>query len=175
MSSASDRYAVLLRAVNLGRTNRLAMSDLRCILLDAGCTDVQTVLQSGNAVCSSSRTPEALAALVASGLRDVMHKDIGVIVRNAAYIAGVVAANPFSDRSPDGAYVGVTFLTQQPDASVVDAAGPPDGIALGDRAIYTYAPLLVEARFPDWTKLLRQTVTGRNWRTTTRILRALEN
>jgi uncharacterized protein (DUF1697 family) len=174
MSSASDRFAVLLRGVNVGRNNRLAMADLRTILTDAGCIDVKTLLQSGNAVCTSGRDPDDLAAFVGSALNELMQKDIGVIVRDVSYVAGVVTGNPFAARSPDGKNVGVTFLAEHPDARVVQGAGPQDAIVLRDRVIYTCAPALDGAEFPNWTKLLRQTVTARNWRTTTRILRALD-
>ena len=153
------------------------MADVRAILTDLGCTDVATVLQSGNAVFSSTRDANELEIQIADALHGLMQKDIGVIVRDVRYFEQVVAANPFSAASPDGEYVGATFLAERPDPGVVEALGsqaaPPNAIALGDRVVYTYAPMPTSAA-PDLTKLLNQVVTARNWRTTTRILRALE-
>ena len=47
------KHVVLLRGVNLGSRNRVAMPKLREALEDAGFDDVQTYLQSGNVVLSS--------------------------------------------------------------------------------------------------------------------------
>ena len=41
-------YIGLLRAVNLGPTNRVAMADLRTLLAELGLSDVKSFLQSGN-------------------------------------------------------------------------------------------------------------------------------
>ena len=53
-----------LRAINLGRVNRVPMGDLRVALTDAGFAEVTTHLQSGNVVLGSSkRSPAAVAYL----------------------------------------------------------------------------------------------------------------
>ncbi len=54
------RYAALLRAVNLVKRNRIAMTDLRLILAELGYEDVKTHLQSGNAVFTSDLPAIAL-------------------------------------------------------------------------------------------------------------------
>ena len=43
-------YVALLRAVNVGGRNAIAMADLRRFLGDLGFADAQTLLQSGNVV-----------------------------------------------------------------------------------------------------------------------------
>ena len=56
-------YVVLLRGINVGRHNRIAMGDLRALLGDLGYRDAATHLQSGNAVVTSGEEgPEAVAA-----------------------------------------------------------------------------------------------------------------
>ncbi|MBC7678250.1 MAG: DUF1697 domain-containing protein, partial [Pseudorhodobacter sp.] len=70
-------YALLLRAVNVGRNNRVAMADLRGLLEGLGHTDVQTVLNSGNAVFTSRRST-GLVGEVEAGLQE-----LGVDVRAA--------------------------------------------------------------------------------------------
>ncbi|MEA2140293.1 MAG: hypothetical protein QOC91_392, partial [Solirubrobacteraceae bacterium] len=55
------RPIVLLRGVNVGARNRVAMPALRELLDGAGCKDVATYLQSGNAVLSSALAPAKLA------------------------------------------------------------------------------------------------------------------
>ena len=51
------RYAVLLRAVNVGGTGKLPMSKLKAMCEDAGFAEVQTYIASGNVVFES-RLPE---------------------------------------------------------------------------------------------------------------------
>ena len=55
------RQIILLRGVNLGPRNRVAMPALRELLSDAGFDGVRTHLQSGNAVLSSDLAAHALA------------------------------------------------------------------------------------------------------------------
>jgi uncharacterized protein (DUF1697 family) len=59
------RFVVLLRGVNVGKGNKVPMAGFRAALEDLGCTSVQTLLNSGNAVFSSaSRSPVELATIV---------------------------------------------------------------------------------------------------------------
>ena len=50
------RYVALLRAVNLGSHKKIAMPALRELLADLGYADVETYLQSGNAVLTAPAT-----------------------------------------------------------------------------------------------------------------------
>ncbi|HEU5420497.1 MAG TPA: DUF1697 domain-containing protein, partial [Streptosporangiaceae bacterium] len=47
------RYAALLRGINVGGRNKVAMADLREIVESLGHTDVATYIQSGNVVFTS--------------------------------------------------------------------------------------------------------------------------
>ena len=58
---ALGRQIVLLRGINLGPRNRIAMSDLRRLLAGEGFEDVRTYFQSGNVVLSSSAKPGEVA------------------------------------------------------------------------------------------------------------------
>ncbi len=46
-------YVALLRGVNVGKAKRVPMADLRAVLAGLDCTDVATLLNSGNAVFRS--------------------------------------------------------------------------------------------------------------------------
>ncbi len=48
------RYVALLRAVNVGGTGKLPMTELKAMCVDEGFGDVQTYIASGNVVFSSS-------------------------------------------------------------------------------------------------------------------------
>ena len=54
------RYVALLRGINIGPRNRIAMPALREALEEAGFEDVQTYVQSGNVVLTSRAKAEAV-------------------------------------------------------------------------------------------------------------------
>ena len=56
--TAQVRQIVLLRGINIGPNNRIAMPALRELLTGAGFDDVRTYVQSGNVVLTSDAKPE---------------------------------------------------------------------------------------------------------------------
>lgn len=52
-------WALLIRGINVGGRNTLAMADLRALLTDLGHRDVRTFLNSGNATFTSRRSARA--------------------------------------------------------------------------------------------------------------------
>lgn len=53
---------VLLRAVNVGKANRVPMADFKTVLPDRGCARATTRLNSGNAVVQQPKTASAVLA-----------------------------------------------------------------------------------------------------------------
>ena len=160
------RSVVLLRAVNLGPRNRIAMGDFRSLLEGLGCTDVQTYVQSGNAVVSSRRGPASLEAAVAKALRDELDLPVDVLVRTADELDAVVAENPFAGEDLPPTSVHVAFLS----ASVTDVPDTsPDRVVAGDRALYiAYADGLqgsAAAKALGSKRFSSVVATARNWRT----------
>jgi uncharacterized protein (DUF1697 family) len=88
-------YALLLRAVNVGGARKLPMARWRDALAAAGLEDPRTYLNSGNAVVRSALSAPRLAAAVRSDLGEHLGIETDVIVRTAAQLAAVIAANPF--------------------------------------------------------------------------------
>jgi uncharacterized protein (DUF1697 family) len=58
-------HIALLRGINVGGRNRVAMADLRTVVLGLGYTDVATYIQSGNVVFTGE---EAETAMIAAAL-----------------------------------------------------------------------------------------------------------
>jgi uncharacterized protein (DUF1697 family) len=168
-------WVALLRGVNVGGRNRLAMADLRAVHERLGHRDVRTHLQSGNVVF---RAPGDEAA-VAGGIAQRLAADLGAeypVVAERARLAAVVAANPFAaparERGPDAAKpLHVTFLDHPVPDGAFDfdlPAGAPDELALGDRHVYLWCPRgygrtrLTPAFFERRTGA---TATDRGWNT----------
>lgn len=63
------RHVALLRGINVGGKNKLPVKVLSAMFVDAGCSGVQTYIQSGNVVFTASdalvrRLPAAISAAI---------------------------------------------------------------------------------------------------------------
>src|SRR3954470_757635 len=104
------RWVLLLRAVNLGATNKVAMKDLKELLEGLGHTDVKTYLNSGNATFDSTkRSPKQLAEQVEQALRTQLQLNVRACVRRDADLSKAL------DELPDlPGYVSGTVLLDKP-------------------------------------------------------------
>jgi uncharacterized protein (DUF1697 family) len=168
------RRIVLLRGINLGSRNRIAMPKLRTALEDAGFDDVRTYLQSGNVVLSSRGNPaEPVRRLIAKefGL------DIAVVTRTHAELAEIVAHNPLAKVARNPKRYQVSFCEAKPSRAVMrlieEAAAPAERVVVHGREIYAWHPETI-ARSKLWTLLAGQklgvTATARNWTTVQQLL-----
>ena len=116
-------YAALLRAVNVGGTGKLAMTDLRQLCEAAGLSDVATYIQSGNVVFKSKRGEASVKKLLEAALAEQLGKPCGVLVRSADELRELLEANPFPKAAPNR--VLMLFLDQPPaEAKFKDVLTP---------------------------------------------------
>lgn len=122
------RHVALLRAINLGAKNRIAMADLRSWVADLGHTDVVTYIASGNVVFtaaagagSDDEIARGLEATIAaeSGLT------IDVVIRTGTELVDAIEANPFPDA--EGSHLLLGFLGA--DLPAERSAGALDALA----------------------------------------------
>jgi uncharacterized protein (DUF1697 family) len=86
-------YLALLRRVNVGGKNKLAMSALSERLTDLGLEDVSTVLATGNVLLRSSKPARTLGQQIESVLVEDfgLHQEpVKVLVLTAAQVKAVV-------------------------------------------------------------------------------------
>ena len=131
-------YIALLRAVNVGGTGKLPMSDLRTICESLGFAAVRTYIASGNVVFDSGLKEAAIKARLERSLEDYAGKPVGVLIRSGAEMAAVLAANPFQDAAPNRTVA--IFLDRPPPMDTLErVTGQGDEeIALGTREIYVH-------------------------------------
>ena len=131
-------FIALLRAVNVGGTGKLAMSELAAMCAAAGHQGVKTYIASGNVVFASAQPEAAVKADLEARLAAYAGKPVGVMVRTAAEMAAVRDANPFPD-APGNRVVAI-FLDQPPPADALDHATGRQGEAmrLGTREVYVF-------------------------------------
>ncbi len=131
-------FIALLRAVNVGGTGKLPMSDLKVMCEGIGLLQVRTYIASGNVVFVSKLSASRVKASLEASLAKYAGKPVGVHVRTAAEMAAVVAANPFPEAAPNRTVV--IFLDESPSADALEAVtGQKDEeIRLGLREIYVH-------------------------------------
>ena len=131
-------FVALLRAVNVGGTGKLPMTDLKTLCEDAGCTDVRTYIASGNVVLRSGLTESRLKSALEKKLQAYAGKRVGVMIRTAAEMKSVVKRNPFPKGAPNR--VVAIFLDKAParDALARVSGRKDEEIALGKREIYVH-------------------------------------
>ena len=129
-------YVALLRAVNVGGTGKLPMSDLVAICERIGFLRARTYIASGNVVFDSSLAEKHVKRRLEAELESYAKKPVGVIVRTAAQMAAVLAANPLSKAVPNRT-VAIFLDTAPSPAMLRGMTGVKSETArLGVREIY---------------------------------------
>jgi uncharacterized protein (DUF1697 family) len=171
-------HVALLRGVNVGGNNILPMRDLAAMFQAAGCSNVQTYIQSGNVLFSADA---ALAARIPAVIGKAIVTRFGfaapVVVRTARELAEVAKHNPFLKTGADPKTLHAVFLLEAPTAARVATLdprqSPPDEFAVRGKEIYLRCPngmgrsKLTAAYFDS---RLATTGTARNWNTVLKLV-----
>jgi len=128
----------LLRAVNVGGTGKLPMSELKSMCEELGFAAVRTYIASGNVIFTSRKSEAALKLALEKRLQTYAGAPVGVLVRSAAEMAQVLADNPFPKMAPNRTVA--IFLDKAPPAdALAGIRGRKDEeIKLGRREIYVH-------------------------------------
>jgi uncharacterized protein (DUF1697 family) len=131
-------FVALLRAVNVGGTGKLPMTDLKAICEKLGFTNVRTYIASGNVIFETRQSESAIKSALESALGKYAGKPVGVLVRTAAELKKVLADNPFPDKAPNRT-VAVFLDGRPPRDTLSSVRGAVDEeIRLGRREIYVH-------------------------------------
>jgi uncharacterized protein (DUF1697 family) len=180
VSTVTATHVAVLRGINVGGHNKVPMAELRALLTGLGYTDVRTHLQSGNVVFRAPGTavPGELGAAIADGIVAELGVSVAVLVRTAAELRDVVAANPLPTHEP--ARLLVLFLDPaiDPAGLAVDRERyAPEQFAVRPGEIYLYCAngILESALVKEFSdRRLGCAVTARNWNTVTRLAELLD-
>ena len=131
-------YVALLRAVNVGGTGKLPMTELKAMCEAAGFEQVRTYIASGNVVFASDKSEGAVRAAIEKPLEAYSGKPVGVLIRSAAEMADVLARNPFPDKPGNRTVAMFVDGPLAPDA--LDAARnvKEEEMRLGRGVIYIF-------------------------------------
>src|SRR5260370_10046494 len=166
------RYVLLLRGVNVGTKNSLPMAELRSMLLKVGCGDVQTYVQSGNAVFGTKLGTTEVTKAIEHALERYMGRPIATTLRTCKHMKAIVEANPFANVATTPSNLCVTFLSTaptKPEVAPLHAQDwAPDLFKVAGKEIYTWHPHgQGQSRLREalWKLPLRRALTARNWNT----------
>ena len=166
-------HVAFLRGINVGRGNRVAMSDLRSVVASLGYDDVRTLLQSGNVVFS---TISGRAADPAGAIEAALAKQLGTVARvtviEATELVAALSENPLGPIATDPTRLLVTVLRDPADhdrIASLAARAWSDGsvVAIATRFVYTWCPagVLASEANAAVAKALGDRGTARNWST----------
>lgn len=138
------RWALFLRAVNVGGTGKLAMAKLRAALEAEGARDVATYIQSGNVVLEhAADDPDSLARWAEGVLTQRFRLETAVAVRDTAALDAAIGAHPWAATGA-GNQVHFAFFSgaAQADAAERLARCCTNGeeVRADARALYLYTP-----------------------------------
>jgi uncharacterized protein (DUF1697 family) len=131
-------FVALLRAVNVGGTGKLPMTELKAMCEEIGLTNVRTYIASGNVVFTSRKSETIVKTAMEKRLAAYAGKAVGVMVRSAAEMAQVSSDNPFPKAAPNRT-MAIFLDDAPPKDTLTHMRGRKDEeIKLGKREIYVH-------------------------------------
>ena len=176
------RYVALLRGINVGGKNKVAMAGLRDAFEADGFDEVETYIQSGNVVFETDQPRDELEGAVEA----LMARDFGipvvVVVRSHRQMRNVVAEAPDGfGQAPDTFHSDVVFLksplTPERALGALDVRDGVDEAWAGTGVVYfqRLSAQLTKSRLSRITgRSEYANMTIRNWNTTTKLLAMLD-
>lgn len=139
------KWVVLLRGINVGGHNKLAMAELRSLLGKIGYQDVKTYIQSGNCILTSSdASAEVIERNIQSAIKSAYGFKPQILAMTVEDFSAALSANPYPVDEHKGATVHFYFLAQQSKAAGEDALealrASDEAFTLTPKVFYLHAP-----------------------------------
>jgi uncharacterized protein (DUF1697 family) len=176
-------YVALLRGINVGGNHPVPMAGLREAFADLGATDVATYIQSGNVLFDGGDDgPDTWLSRLEATLAVRFDYHARVALRSHEELRAIVKSAPKGfGRDPDTYRSDVVFLlgpsTAAEAVAQMRARDGVDSMTAGDGVVY-FERLIARATQSYLSRVvgtpIYQQMTIRNWRTTTTLLRMLD-
>ncbi len=166
-------YIALLQGVNVGKHKRIAMADLKRIVIETGGRNPVTVANSGNVVFSYDDTmdAEALRATLENAISRHVGMPVPTLLRTGADMQSVVERNPYPQVT-DPKCLHVDFLLEAVPDVLEGIDFSQDHLTASGSEIYLHAPNRMSGITYDASTLnkgLGTHHTSRNWSTVTKL------
>jgi uncharacterized protein (DUF1697 family) len=176
----NQKWIVFLRGVNVSGKNKLNMKEFTVMLEDAGFKNVQTYIQSGNAVFETSLEKVEIETKVEAILLNKLETEVPVFLIQENELAQLIENNPFlKNGSGEPKQQYVTFFKNPVDLSSIELEKYfPDELISSSSICYlncltSYGSTKLNTTFLE--KKLNQKGTTRNWNTLQKMLTLLSN
>ena len=176
-------HVALLRAVNVGGSKKIPMSDLRDLASAVGWSNAQTLLQSGSLVFPGARGgATTIERALAAAAKERLGIETDIFVRTAEeWHALATAKHPFArEAKSDPSHLVVVVLKDAPtraavaalEAAIVEGGRGRERVAARGRELYVYYPDGIgdsKLTIAVVEKKLATRGTARNWNTVTKL------
>ena len=174
----------LLRGINMTGHNLIRMKELTLMFREAGFSNAETYIQSGNIVfsCSNEAKTGDISSKIRTSIRENFNLEISVITRTMEELKEVIKINPFLDEPLfDASKMAVIFLEEEPSETqilrVIDIEYPPDKFIITGKEIFIFCPngFGKTKLYTNFFEIkMGVTGTARNWRTVTKLFEMAE-
>lgn len=178
-------YIVLIRGINVGGKNKVAMAALKKCLEDLGFVDVVTYIASGNVLVKSKLGAKQVKASIEGALPKHFKLDselIKVLVLTPAQLKTIITKKPrgFGEK-PATYHSDVIFLIDISSTKAMAAFSPKEGVDTiwkGTNVVYSQR-LSAQRTKSRLNRVMMtpayQSMTIRNWNTATKLLEIVED
>lgn len=183
MNKQKNLYVALLRGINVGGKNPIKMLELKACFESLGFTDVRTYINSGNVLFSTSeKNIEVMAQQIEKALTQTFTHKIPVVIISAKELQETVeGALVGFGKKPDEYRYDVIFLkpplTPKEALKDISIKEGVDEVIAGKYVIY-FSRLIAKATQSRLSRIVMlpiyQSMTIRNWNTTTKLLALME-
>ena len=181
--SSMNQYVALLRGINVGGKNLIKMTDLKACFEALGLKDVHTYIQSGNVLFSAAVSGQArLTGRIEEALSKTFSYKSRVVVRSRKQMKDIVAQAPRGFGSDPATYRYDVIFLKNPltAAKAMKNVTTKEGVdqAFAGKGVLYFSRLISKASQSHLTRIITmpvyQSMTIRNWNTTTKLLNLME-
>jgi uncharacterized protein (DUF1697 family) len=178
-----SRYVALLRGINVGGNNLIKMTELKSCFEKQGFRDVSTYIQSGNVLFTPGAGARAkLVPKIEAAIEKTFGCKAGVVLRSAKEMRDIVENAPRGFGSQPQKYRYDVLFLKSPltAAAVLKIAPTKEGVdqAFSGTGVLYFSRLISKATQSKLSRLasmpIYQSITVRNWNTTTKLVRMLD-
>lgn len=175
-------YIAFLRGINVGKQNRIKMSDVKQMFVSLGLCQVQTYIQSGNVVFQSDQEETALGQRLEEEFAKVFGFSVIIILRSLTELENVSRNCPFSaeaiaeaDALASAESLYVAFLQQAPSEDkllrINPFSGENDQFRIDGRNVFLlFQHSIRDSKLANHLHKLEVPMTVRNWKTINKLL-----
>jgi uncharacterized protein (DUF1697 family) len=178
-----NQYVALLRGINVGGKNLVRMTELKACLEGLGFENVSTYIQSGNVIFSADKSARSkLTSQAEDALSKAFNYKSRVVLRSYKEMKQIVEEAPKGFGSDPATYRYDVIFLKEPltAAKAMKSVTAKEGVdqAFSGKGVLYFSRLISKATQSHLTRIISmpvyQSMTIRNWNTTTKLLKMME-